>query len=139
MDSTDDPTAVPADRADPDVALVLASYAAYARGDIDAAVAPLHPDVEWIEPDEFPGGGRRQGPRAVAEYLSASYVLWDRFASEATPYRRGGDVVIVHHVDGVLADGTPHRATVADVFTLRAGRVVRMRAYADPAEALGGG
>ncbi len=31
-----------ADRADPDVALVLRSYEAYARGDIEAAVAPLH-------------------------------------------------------------------------------------------------
>ncbi len=41
--------------------MVLNAYAAYASGDIDGAIAGLHPDVEWIEPDEFPSGGRRQG------------------------------------------------------------------------------
>jgi ketosteroid isomerase-like protein len=128
--------AVPADRTDPDVALVLACYAAYARGDIDAAVAPLHPDVEWVEPEEFPNGGSRRGTAAVAEYLRASYAMWTELISEPTPYRRGEDIVIVHHAHGRLADGTPHDATVADVFTLRDGRVVRMRAYADPAEAM---
>jgi ketosteroid isomerase-like protein len=43
------------------------------------------------------------------------------------------------HVSGRLVDGTEHEATVADVFTVRNGQVVRMRAYADPAEVLGTG
>jgi ketosteroid isomerase-like protein len=51
----------------PEVDLVLASYAAFARGDIDAAVAPLTDQTEWVEPDDFPGGGRRVGRAAVAE------------------------------------------------------------------------
>jgi len=124
---------------DPDVTLVLNSYEAFARGDIDQAVAPLHPDVEWVEPDEFPHGGRRQGPEAVADYLRSSRALWAEFASEPTPHRRGDDIVIVHHVSGRLIDGTPHDVTVADVFTVRDGVVVRMKAYADPAEALASG
>lgn len=49
------------DDADPDIALILAAYAAFAAGDIKRAVASLHPQVEWIEPDEFPDGGRRSG------------------------------------------------------------------------------
>jgi ketosteroid isomerase-like protein len=55
-----------ADRSDPDVDIVLKSYQAYARGDIDAAVSPLHPEVEWIEPDEFPNGGRHDGSAAMS-------------------------------------------------------------------------
>jgi ketosteroid isomerase-like protein len=121
------------------VALVLKSYAAFARGDIDQAVAPLHPDVEWIEPDEFSYGGRRQGPEDVADYLRSSRALWAQFVSEPTPHRRGDDIVIVHHVFGRLVDGSPHDVTVADVFTVRNGLVVRMQAYADPAEALSSG
>ena len=35
---------------------------------------------------------------------------------------------------GSVADGT-----VADVFTVRDGQVIRMQAYADPAQALGAG
>jgi ketosteroid isomerase-like protein len=122
---------------EPDVALVLRAYAAFARGDIEEAVADLHPDVEWIEPDEFPNGGRRQGPAAVAEYLRASFDGWSELRSQPTAYRRGEQIVIVHHVSGRLRDGGTNEATVADVFTVRDGRVVRMQAYADPAEALG--
>jgi ketosteroid isomerase-like protein len=119
---------------DPDVALVLESYVAFARGDIDAAIAPLHPDVEWVEPDEFPMGGARRGPAAVAEYLRASRAAWSRLDSTPTAHRRGADIVVRHHVSGELADGTAHEATVADVFTVVDGQVVRMRAYADPAD-----
>ena len=34
-----------------------AAYAAFNRGDIDAAEQLLDPNVEWTEPTEFPGGG----------------------------------------------------------------------------------
>jgi ketosteroid isomerase-like protein len=120
---------------DPDIALIRAAYAAYARGDIDQVVAGLHPQVEWIEPEEFPGGGRRVGPASVAEYLQASWSSWAELHSSATVYRQGDTVVARHHVHGRLADGTPHEATVADVFTIRDGLVVRMQAYADPDQA----
>jgi ketosteroid isomerase-like protein len=121
---------------DSDVRLVLRAYRAYARGDIAAAVADLDPDVEWVEPDEFPDGGARHGPAAVTEYLSNSRARWAELVSEPTAYRRGEDVVIVHHVTGRLHDGTAAEVTVADVHTVRDGRVVRMHAYVDPAEVL---
>ena len=121
---------------DDDVAMVLRAYAAFARGDIGTAVADLAPDVEWVEPDSFPYGGARHGPAEVADYLRASYALWSRFTSRATPHIVGGRIVVVHHVEGVLADGTPNEATVADAFTVADGRVTRMTAYADPADAL---
>jgi ketosteroid isomerase-like protein len=120
-----------ANAADADVALVLAAYAAFARGDIDAAIKPLHPDVEWIEPDEFPNGGRRQGPMAVAEYLRASRAMWHELVSEPTAYRRGKDIVVVHHVHGRTIDGEVREATVTDVYTVKGGQVVRMRAFTD--------
>ena len=31
---------------------------------------------ETSDPDEFPNGGRRDGPAAVADYLQASYDGW---------------------------------------------------------------
>jgi ketosteroid isomerase-like protein len=122
---------------DPDVELVLACYAAFARGDIDAAVAPLHPDVVWIEPDEFPGGGRYDGPAAVAGYLRASRESWEELVSEPTAHRRGDRIVVAHHVRGRTRDGRLHENTVADVFTVERGQVVHMQAYADPADAPG--
>jgi ketosteroid isomerase-like protein len=47
--------------------------------------------------------------------------------------------ILVARGAGRLVDGTDHEATVADVFTVRDGQAVRMRAYADPAEAPGAG
>jgi ketosteroid isomerase-like protein len=119
---------------DSDVDIVLAAYAAYAGGDITAAVQNLHPDVVWIEPDEFPNGGRREGRAAVAEYLQASYDGWRELRSMPLARRDGSRVIVEHHVEGVLADGTDHQMTVADVFLLRGGQVVHMQAFADPAD-----
>ena len=121
---------------DPEIAAVLEAYAAFACGDIDRAVARLHPQVEWIEPDEFLHGGRRVGPASVAEYLRNSRSQWAELVSEPTAHRRGNDIVVFHHVHGRLADGTFRDSPVADVFTFSNGLVVRMQAYADPAQAL---
>jgi len=121
---------------DPDTVLVLAAYAAFARGDIDQALIGLHPQVEWIEPKELPDGGRRVEPAAVAGYLRTSRASWAELVSEPMAHRRGEDIVIIHHVRGRLADGTPQEVTVADVYTFRDGQAVRMQAYADPAQAL---
>lgn len=127
-----------AEPTDEDIQLVLDAYEAWEKGDIEGAVAGLHPAVEWIEPEEFPGGGRRVGPAEVAEYLDASRKQWAELQSRRTVHRRGGDVVVVHEVTGRLVDGSPHEAGAVDVFTVRQGKVVRMVAYADPADVLGG-
>jgi hypothetical protein len=86
------------------------------------------------EPDEFPNGGRRVGP-AAAEYLTASRGMWSELTSERVRYRHGDRIVIIHRARGRLADGALHDVTVADVFTVRDGRVVRMHAYSNPEEA----
>jgi ketosteroid isomerase-like protein len=63
--------------------------------------------------------------------------MWADLVSEASAVRRGDDIVIIHHVSGRMTDGSTRDGTVADVFTVRDGQAVKMRAYADPAEALG--
>lgn len=37
-------------------------------------------------------------------------------------------------IELVLADGTAHQATVADVYTVVDGKVTHMQAYADPSD-----
>jgi ketosteroid isomerase-like protein len=119
---------------DPDADIVLAAYAAFGRGDIDAAVADLHPDVEWIEPDEFPDDGRHVGRDTVRQYLQRSRDSWRELRSTPTLHRRGERIVVQHHVEGALQDGTHQEVTVADVFTLRDGRVVHLQAHTNVAD-----
>jgi ketosteroid isomerase-like protein len=112
--------------------MVLAAYAAFARGDIDAAVSDLAPDVVWVEPDEFPNGGRYVGPQAVADYLRASRAMWAKLQSRAEARRDGRHIVVTHRLSGRLVDGSVRENTIADVFTVIDGRVTEMTAYANP-------
>jgi ketosteroid isomerase-like protein len=125
------------DESDSDVDIVLSSYAAFARGDIDGAIANLDPDIEWIEPDEFPNGGLLRGPAAVGEYLRAARALWDELISEPSAQRQGENIIVIHHFHGRTIDGEEGEGTVADVFTMKDGRAIRMMAYVDPNEAFG--
>lgn len=124
---------MPAD--DPEVEVVLAAYEAFARGDAQAAVADMDPEVEWIEPLSFEMGGRRVGTAAVAEYLEVSRASWKHLTSAPTAHRVGPEIVIVHKLQGILLDGTPLEAEATDVFRFREGRIGRMRAYEGPEEA----
>jgi hypothetical protein len=87
---------------DADVDAVRAAYAAFARGDIDAAVADLAVDVEWIEPEEFPDDGRHVGREAVRGYLQGSRAVWSETRSTATVFRRGERVIAHHQVAETL-------------------------------------
>jgi len=122
--------------ADEDIELVKKAYAAFASGDIDAAVAAIADDVVWIEPDEFPNGGRHDGREAVRDYLQKSRAMWTELHSTVDVRRVGGRLVAIHSVSGTLADGTPRENSVGDVYVVRDGVVVAMTAYATPEEAL---
>lgn len=118
-----------------DEEIVHRAYEAFARGDIDAALADLHPQVEWIEPDEFRMGGRHVTRAAVHDYLSASRAGWRQLSTTATLHTVNGKVIAEHHLAGVLLDGSLREALVADIFTIRDKQVVHMQAYANPADA----
>jgi len=68
-----------------------AAYAAFNRGDFDAAVAALDPKIEWTEPTEFPGGGACHGREAVKKYLMQSGAGWAEGGSESERFITAGD------------------------------------------------
>lgn len=115
-----------------------AAYAAFNRGDFNAAVAALDPNVEWSEPVEFPGGGTCHGREAVKQYLQQSRAGWAEGSSEPERFVIAGDRIVVF----VLARFRPRgrnkwqQVSLADVYTVRKGRIVRMRAFADRQQAL---
>ena len=121
---------------DQDIELVKAAYVAFAGGDIDGAVAGLAEDVVWIEPDEFPNGGRHDGREAVRDYLQKSRAMWSELQSTVDVRRVGERLVAIHSVRGTLADGTPHENSVGDVYELTDGVVAAMTAYATPEQAV---
>ena len=114
------------------------AYAAFNRGDIDAAVAGLDPQIEWSEPAEFPGGGAYHGRAAVKGYLSQSRAPWVEGSSEPEQMIAAGDriVVMVHARFRLKGNETWQEVDLADVYTVRDGKIVAMRAFQNRGEAL---
>jgi len=54
------------------IAALRMAYAAFNRGDIDAAVELLYEQIEWSEPLKFPGGGMYYGREDAKRYLAQS-------------------------------------------------------------------
>jgi ketosteroid isomerase-like protein len=72
-----------------------AAYAAFNRGDIEAAVQSLDPQIDWSEPAEFPGGGTYYGREAVKRYLTQSRAAWAEASSEPERFITSGNRIVV--------------------------------------------
>ena len=114
------------------------AYAAFNRGDIDAAVRILDPEVEWIEPPEFPGGGTYHRVDGARQYLAQSRAGAAEVISEPEQFIPAGNRIIVFVHARVLPKGsnTWQDVRLADVYTFQNGRVTNMRAFANRVDAL---
>jgi hypothetical protein len=120
------------------IAALRGAYAAFNRGDIDAAVDPLDDQIEWSEPAEFPGGGTYHGRNGVKRYLTQSRAAWAEVNSEPEQLIPVGDriVVFVHARVRPKDSNQWQDVRLADVYTFRNGKAIQMRAFADRQEAL---
>jgi ketosteroid isomerase-like protein len=105
--------------------LLRGAYAAFNARDIDAALASMHPDVDWPNGME---GGRVRGHDEVRAYWERQFKLIDsQVEPEAFEELDDGRVSVTVHqrvrdLDGaVISDGH-----VRHVYELRDGLVVRM-------------
>src|SRR5205814_1443111 len=71
------------------------AYAAFNRGDMEAAVESLDPQIEWTEPAEFPGGGTYHGRDGAKRYLTQSRAAWAEVISEPERFIIAGNRVVV--------------------------------------------
>ncbi len=122
----------------PAIAALRDAYAAFNRGDMEAAVASLDADIEWIEPKEFPGGGAYRGRESAKKYLAQSRAAWAEVSSEPEQFIPAGDRIVVFVHARVRAKGSSEWQDVrlADVYTFRDGKAIQMHAFADRNEAL---
>jgi uncharacterized protein len=120
------------------VAALRAAYAAFNRGDIDAAVESFDAQIEWSEPPEFPGGGAYHGREAAKQYLAQSRAAWAEVVSEPEQFIPAGERIIVFvHARVRPKDSNDWiEVRLADVYTLRNGKAVEMHAFFDRQEAL---
>jgi uncharacterized protein len=115
-----------------EAAAVKATYAAINRNDIAAAVSALDPEVEWIEPPDYPGGGGTyRGPAQAMAHISKGRDTWAEGSCEVERLIFSGDKVIAFiHVRVRLKDHAEWiDGRIADVHTFRNGKVIQVRSF----------
>jgi hypothetical protein len=123
----------------PDAAAVRALFDDFARGDYEAALARVHPDVDWGEPPDMPeSSGSYRGHDGVVEQFGRFMRAWAELRVDLEEVLEVGDrVVVMTHWHGrSKGTGIEVDQRVAQVHELRDGLVVRVRQFRTREEAL---
>jgi ketosteroid isomerase-like protein len=119
------------------VATVRRSYEAFERGDMDAVVADMHPEIEWHQAQGLQHGGLYRGldevRRAIFDPLGEDW--WDEFSAEPDEFLDAGDEVVVLGRYRGRAKGTGKRLDVpyVHIWSFEAGKATRFRQFLDTA------
>jgi len=143
--TTDAPAATDARPAFADISLIAAIYEAFGRGDVEAILARLRPDVSWdadwqdnfVQHEPIAYLLPRRGPAEVAEFFAAvgaatvhEFAVLDLMASER-------QVVAQVRIDLELPNGGRLRDEELHLWTIAPdGRVSALRHYIDTAKHL---
>ena len=114
-----------------DLAVVRAILAAFARRDIDAALALMSADCELHLEGTARLVGRSEpyrGHDGMREYFADVRRAWDELSLHAEDFRViPGSVIVMGHVTGVR-DGEPVRRNAVWTWKLRNGKAAHIRA-----------
>jgi uncharacterized protein len=115
--------------------VIRVAYAAYNRGEVEAVIDLLHPDVEWFPPPTTVDPEPVRGRDAVRQYLAPNF-FESQSAEPIEIIEEGDRILVIARVrargrgSGVEIDGTTfHLWTVAE------GRATRFAAFVDREEA----
>ena len=116
-------------------ALVQRGYEAFGRGDIEALLALLDENVEWITPgpSDLPTAGHRRGQQQVAEFFQGVDNLFEVQRFEPEVFVSEGDRVVVlgSETARVKATGKALDMRWVHAFTVRNGKVAVFEEYED--------
>lgn len=116
--------------------LVTDTYEAFSRGDIDAVVGAMHPEIEWHEAEHSPwhAAGGHHGPEEVLSNVFARIPqLFEHFTVDTQAIHDAGSTVVIEGRYQARAAGTnqPLDAQVCHVWTIREGKLSAFRQYTD--------
>ena len=111
---------------------------AYNRGDVEAVLETADPDIEFIPLRSLVVGGSYRGHEGIRRFFEDLDEEWEtRVIGDADFREREDSVLLLGEFEAKgKASGMQVHSPVAWLFDLRAGKVVRMRAYSSQEEAL---
>jgi ketosteroid isomerase-like protein len=115
--------------------LVRQAYAAYGRGDVDAVLACMSPQIEWEIPGvpAIPFTGKRHGTEQVADYFRVAQAELAVREFAAKEFVTQGDKVVVlgHGAWTAKATCQDFESDWVHIFTIRDGRIAAFREFMD--------
>jgi ketosteroid isomerase-like protein len=98
----------------------------------------FHPDAEWHTMRELPGGGVRRGREAVARELRDQQEAFGDFDAKIEDLRAIGDQAVTRLVLRSVTRGASVAVDmrVGNIWSFKEGKIYRVRAFRDPAEAV---
>ena len=111
-------------------------YEAFRSKDESRLRQLLAADVEWIQCEGFPGGGRRKGVEEVLEKVVAGlHDQWENFRVEVDEYLDAGSAVVAlgHYAGTHGRTGRSMEAVFAHVYDVHDGQITRFRQFTDTA------
>jgi ketosteroid isomerase-like protein len=113
-----------------------ATFEALSRGDWEAAIEDVAPDVHHVFPGDNAMGGERHSREAIAQWFERVYRLIPELHFEVTEIAVKGwpwdMMVAVEWTDhGKAADGVPYENEGAHWIRLRMGKATYIHAYLD--------
>ena len=123
-----------------DLEVVRRSWAAWSTRDMDAVAATWDPEIEWdlTRFDEAPPGIVARGVEEVMGLMVTWMASWRAYEVTAEELVRAGDgevLVMVRRRARTRGTDSPADRVAAQLWTLRDGRVRRIRSFSDVAEA----
>ena len=116
------------------------AYEGFGRGDIQAVLSVMDPDIEWDATDALAHTGLYQGHEGVTEYIQSLTGVWEEFTLNPEQFTESGDgahVMVLGNVSGRLAaTGQDVEARFAHVLQLDDGQVTRLKVCLDRDAAL---
>jgi ketosteroid isomerase-like protein len=117
--------------------IVQGLYKAFEAQDRDQILAIFDPEIEWIQNEGFPGGGRYVGAETVLDEVFARLGRdWKAWQADVGRWLVAGEsIVALGAYQGThRTTGRSMTAAFAHVYWLYDGRVVRFEQYADTAK-----
>ena len=112
--------------------LIRDVYDAYARRDMAAALSRFSPEVEFVQTDLLPWGGRYQGIEGAKSSLGKLIAHVDSRVEVEEIISAGDHVVVIARTRGTArASGAAFDVRAVHVWTVKEGSVRRFEAYID--------
>jgi ketosteroid isomerase-like protein len=98
----------------------------------------FHRDAEWHTMRELPGGGIRRGREAILQELQDQQNALGQFEAEIEDLRPVGEQAVTRSVLRSTLRGAsrPVETYVGNIWSFKEGKIHRVRAFRDPAEAV---